>query len=140
MTSAAALQLHPRLQPTTVPPGPGFSRRPPLRVIEGGRAPRRLAQRAVYRRRRLAAALLTVVVAAVLLLAGAALAGTAGGGHPTSVAGTPSHAVHVVQPGDTLWSIAGEVRPGADVRLVVDQLVDLNGGAQLVVGQRLRLP
>jgi Tfp pilus assembly protein FimV len=86
-----------------------------------------------------AVALVAVALAALLLLAGAALAGAAGGGHPTSAAGTSSDAVHIVQPGDTLWSIAGAIAPEGDVRLVVDRLVDLNGGARLVVGQRLRL-
>lgn len=138
MASAPALQLHPRLQPTTEPPGPGTPARPALRVLEGGRAPRRVAQRAVYRRRRLVALAVVVSVAlAIVLLANAVLARSAGGGSPASVAGAP--AVHVVQPGDTLWSIAREVAPDADVRLVVDRLVDLNGGAPLQVGQRLVL-
>ncbi|MGH9188157.1 MAG: LysM peptidoglycan-binding domain-containing protein [Acidimicrobiales bacterium] len=47
---------------------------------------------------------------------------------------------YVVQPGDTLWSIARAVAPEGDVRIVVDQLADLNGGAGLRVGQRLLLP
>jgi hypothetical protein len=81
-----------------------------------------------------------VAVVAFVLLAGAALAGAAGGGHPTSAAGTSSTAVHIVQPGDTLWSVAGEIAPEGDVRLVVDRLVELNGGPRLVVGQRLQLP
>ena len=146
MTSAAALQprFHPRLQPTTPPPGPGSPRRPALRVIEGGRAPGVAARRAVYRRRRLVAvAALVAAVVAVLLLANAVLAGPAGGGTPTSAAGTSSAglaAVHVVQPGDTLWSIARQLSPEGDVRLTVDRLVSLNGGAPIQVGQRLVLP
>jgi hypothetical protein len=50
-------------------------------------------------------------------------------------------AVHVVQPGDTLWSIASDVveAPGDQVRQVVDQLAASNGGAALKVGQHLRL-
>jgi hypothetical protein len=48
----------------------------------------------------------------------------------------------VVQPGETLWSIASRVAPGADPRAVVTQLSDLNslGAAPIVAGQRLRLP
>ncbi len=143
MSSAAALHLplSPRRQPTTVPPGPGTPRRPALRVLEGGRAPGRLAQRTVYRRRRLVAlAVVLLLTAAVLVLANAVLARTAGGGTPAPVAGTSSPSVHVVQPGDTLWSIARELQPGGDVRLTVDRLAELNGGAPLVVGQRLELP
>lgn len=141
MSSAAALPLgHPRLQPTTVPPGPR-SPRPHLRVLEGGRAPARRHQVAIYRRRRAVALLLVVaVVAALLLLASAVLAGSAGGGTPTTAAGTASAEVHVVQPGETLWSIARQLDPSGDVRLTVDRLAALNGSAPLVAGQRLALP
>lgn len=47
---------------------------------------------------------------------------------------------YVVQPGDTLWSIARHLQPQGDVRPLVDQLVDLNGGTDLAVGQRLPIP
>lgn len=138
---ALALRPVPRLRPTTVPPGPRPPLRPALRVVEGGRAPGAVARRARYRRRRLAAAtLLVAVVTTALFLANAVLAGSAGGGTPTSAAGTAPGAVHVVQPGDTLWSIARALDPGGDVRLTVDRLVALNGGAPLDVGQRLVLP
>ena len=141
MSSAAALTLHPRTRPTTVPPGPTSPARPALRVLEGGRAPGRVAQRTVYRRRRLvAAAVAVLVVAALVLLTNAVLVRTAGGGSPAPVAGSSSAAVHVVQPGETLWSIARSLEPDGDVRLVVDRLVDLNGRAPLTVGQRLQLP
>ncbi|MFZ6004987.1 MAG: LysM peptidoglycan-binding domain-containing protein [Actinomycetota bacterium] len=141
MSSATALQLQPRLRPTTVPPGPGPSSRPSLRVLEGGRAPAELARQAIYRRRRLVALMLaTVLLVGVLLLANAVVVRTAGGGNPHPVAGTSSQSVHVVQPGDTLWSIARSLDPDGDVRLTVDRLVDLNGGAPLSVGQRLDLP
>ena len=47
---------------------------------------------------------------------------------------------YVVQPGDTLWSIARHLQPEGDLRPLVDQLVDLNGGTDLAVGQRLPIP
>jgi hypothetical protein len=114
-------------------------------VLEGGRSRQQAAQRAVFRRRRLAAlAVVTALVVAVFLLASSALAGGAGGGVPSPATGgsaaPAAPVVHVLQPGDTLWSIAGEVAPGADVRLMVDRLVELNGGAPLEVGDRLVLP
>lgn len=147
MSSAAALQLPPRLAvprlaPSTPPSGPRTPSRPALRVLEGGRSRQQAAQRAVFRRRRLAAlAVVTALVVAVLLLASSALAGGAGGGVPSpATGGSAAPVVHVVQPGDTLWSIAGKVAPGADVRLTVDRLVELNGGAPLEVGDRLVLP
>jgi Tfp pilus assembly protein FimV len=49
----------------------------------------------------------------------------------------------VVGPGDTVWSIAGEVAgPGEDVRAVVHAIVELNGlqDAVVVSGQVLELP
>jgi nucleoid-associated protein YgaU len=48
----------------------------------------------------------------------------------------------VVEPGDTLWSIAGSVAGSDDVRPVIDRIQELNGltGADLVPGQVLRLP
>jgi LysM repeat protein len=51
----------------------------------------------------------------------------------------PAGSVYVVQPGDTLWSIAHDLVPEGDVRAVVDHLVDLNGNAALQAGQRLKL-
>ena len=93
-----------------------------------------------YRRRRLAA----VAAAAVALVLVASIVG----GLVRSLTDTPalaptpiSQEVHVVQPGDTMWSIAAERTPaGGDIRAVVDRLVDHNGGAALVVGQRISVP
>ncbi len=53
--------------------------------------------------------------------------------------GVPARAVYVVQPGDTIWSIAHQLDPSGDTRATVDRLVSLNGGATLEPGQRLRL-
>ncbi len=134
-----------RLQPTTVPPGPSGPSRPQLRVLEGGRAPAQIAQRAVYRRRRLLVLALVVgLVIALSLLATSAVARFAGGA-PSAAGGHSSGAggaapTVVVQPGDTLWSIAAAVAPDADVRITVDQLVALNGASPIVPGQELVLP
>jgi hypothetical protein len=48
----------------------------------------------------------------------------------------------VVEPGDTLWSIAAEVADGEDVRAVVDHIQELNRleGSVLAPGQVLKLP
>jgi LysM repeat protein len=48
----------------------------------------------------------------------------------------------LVQPGDTLWSIATEHYPADDVRVRVDDIEHANGlqGPAIQVGQTLRLP
>ncbi|WP_067458775.1 LysM peptidoglycan-binding domain-containing protein [Actinomadura macra] len=49
----------------------------------------------------------------------------------------------VVEPGETLWEIAAGFDPGADPRIIVQRLIDLNGlGGDPTVqpGQHLRLP
>ncbi|WP_324273788.1 LysM peptidoglycan-binding domain-containing protein [Blastococcus brunescens] len=48
----------------------------------------------------------------------------------------------MVQPGDTLWSIASSLEVDGDVRSVIDRIQELNGlrSADLVPGQELLLP
>jgi Tfp pilus assembly protein FimV len=111
----------------------------------------------VYVRRRL----LTLAVAVLALASLAALASSVGSGDTTRAsAGSPdavgaptlvvdlaafageplpAQAVYVVRPGDSLWSIARQLRPGDDPRPLVDRLAQLNGGAATAVGQRLKL-
>ena len=87
--------------------------------------------RATYRRRR--------VAAAVLVLASLAMAGKAGaalGGLPLAAPERhPAESRFVVQPGDSLWSIAERIQPDGDVRPVVDELSRARGGAPLVPGE-----
>jgi Tfp pilus assembly protein FimV len=47
--------------------------------------------------------------------------------------------VYVVQPGDTLWSIARRLDPAGDVRSTVDELVSRHGSATVDVGDRIPL-
>lgn len=96
-----------------------------------------------YRRRRAVAAGLVVV----LVLVACAALGMLGGGplaaseRATSSGGRPiAGDAYVVQPGDTLWSIARRIRPGADPRPLVDRLATLHGGTTLYVGERIMLP
>jgi LysM repeat protein len=78
-------------------------------------------QRTYVRRRRAvavaAAALLTVVLSP---LAASAI-------RPGEPARPPAQRTVVVQPGDTLWSIAQRVRPAADPRETVAAIQDANG-------------
>ncbi len=96
----------------------------------------------VYRRRRfLAAVVLGLLVSALSLLGGELIGRVTGTTGAPMVAAVGEPVVHVVQPGDTLWSIAGSINPdGRDLRATVDRLVDAAGGSVLQPGQRIVLP
>jgi nucleoid-associated protein YgaU len=105
-------------------------------------APRRVARRghrssaATYWRRR---AVAVAVGLAALVMAGKA--GAALGDSPLAVPERrPATPHHVVQPGDSLWSIAARLEPGADPRPVVDELSAGRGGRALVPGEVVTLP
>lgn len=82
-----------------------------------------------------------VVVAAVLLLAAFSLGRVASSAAPSAETTQPVHSV-VVQPGDTLWSVAQQLAPDHDPRGVVEQIRRLNDldRSTLHVGQQLLLP
>jgi nucleoid-associated protein YgaU len=114
--------------------GPSPRRAVELRSGAGQPAPARL--RLTRRARRLAVVLALAVGVAVGSVAAPLLGG---GDGDLRLAGASSV---VVQPGDTLWSIATSVDGEGDVRAVVDALQELNGleGTALVPGQVLVLP
>lgn len=124
--------------------------RPHLRVIEGGAGRASRPSPAVLRRRRLAALVLLVVLVAGAYWGARAVAdalvrppgsGTLSGPGSTAAGSTPvAGRLHVVQPGDTLWSLASGLEPGADPRRLVAELASINGGSAIEVGQRLVLP
>lgn len=130
-------------------PGPSRPRvlrpdTPPLDVPR----PRALPDRATrVRRRRLAALVAALVLALAAVAAVQAVSWLADvGGSPapealdTATAEPVAGQVYVVRPGDTLWSIAAEIAPDRDPRVVVDALREANGGgAALEVGQRLTI-
>ena len=143
------LTLEPTLAPTLAPIGASVRATAPNRLVRRPRpaAPPRAAaavrrpvrpvtapttkpSRAVYRRRRV----VTAAIAGLFVLAGAraadgVVAGTAGPVHPSG------RVVHYqVQPGDTLWSIAGRLAPHDDPREVVDMLAQAHGSATIQPG------
>ena len=127
----------------TSPAGrPAPSRPVPSRAVRGGCAtPERAAVpqlRLTRRGRRLVLALAFVGAVALGSLVAPLVEGAGDGG--LQLAGERSV---VVEPGDTVWSIAGEAA-GADqdVRTVVDAIEELNDleGSGLVPGQVLELP
>ncbi|HXX91942.1 MAG TPA: LysM domain-containing protein [Acidimicrobiales bacterium] len=97
---------------------------------------------AAVRRRRV---LLGTVAAA--LLAVLALPWGGAGGRPLATPGpalagaVPAHhALYIVQPGDTLWSIAQRLDPTGDPRPVVAALARQAGSDTIVPGEHLLLP
>jgi len=91
--------------------------------------------RLTRRGRALSRALGIVLVVAVFLLVAPGLARGVGPDRPAP------QVTYVVEPGDTLWSIARQVAPGRDPRPVVDGLIkanDVRGGLQ--AGQELSIP
>jgi hypothetical protein len=78
---------------------------------------------------------------ALLLALAFAVAGRSSSAAAAGTAPTTRHAV--VQPGQTLWSIAAAALPELDPREAVQQISDLNGiaaGASLTPGQAVVLP
>jgi len=104
--------------------------------------PRPRPSTATYRRRRVAAAGLALVIVLVAAQAGGAL-----GDSPLAVserrpASSSASATvsYVVEPGDSLWSIAEELAPGEDPRPVVDALAEARGDAPLIPGETIVWP
>src|SRR5271169_205563 len=109
---------------------PGLRASPmPLRLTRRGRA--------------VVAGLIIVCATVAVLLVGL----LASGGAQASNHGQPGsvyRGMHqiVVQPGQTLWSIASAAEPAADPRFVVQQMMSVNAlsGAEIEAGQLLWVP
>ena len=97
-------------------------------------APRRLR---LTRRGRIVVAILAVLAACGLFVAGASAAQASG---PASAHGRAAQVI--VQPGDTLWSIAQSADPNADARAIVQQILQANRltDPNITAGQRLWVP
>jgi hypothetical protein len=89
---------------------------------------------------------IVIAVTAALLIAVLSLVAT-GAAQATSHSAPPRAAQQnlsrvVVRPGQSLWSVAENADPDADTRLVIQQIIDLNGlkGHVIFTGQRLWVP
>jgi len=103
-----------------------------------------IARARTLRRRRVAALFIGLLSVAGLFQVAHLGAALLGGG-PLTAPEEPTYRpaaahVYVVQPGDTLWSIAQRVEPGADPRPLVQQLSAELEGAGLQPGQALTVP
>jgi nucleoid-associated protein YgaU len=90
----------------------------------------------------------TAAVTGVAWLGLHQLTGTSGDG-PLTVAGRPVSTVEpmlvsrtrtIVQPGDTLWSIARRVQRTGDIRPLVDAMASSRHGRALQVGETIEVP
>jgi LysM domain len=116
--------------------------RPRLALVGEPRAAVRRSPRttpATYRRRRIVAVLLALAVVVGVGRVGATL-----GGSPLVTPERPpasqSVDTYVVQPGDSLWSIAQAMAPGSDPRPLVDDIIRERGDAPLRPGEVVELP
>ena len=118
-------------------PPPG--RAPSVRVATEVSVRRHRRDLRRFRQRRAAAALAAVGAVALLSLPLASLAGRPLAVHPAAAA-TAGGVRYVVQPGDTLWSIATRFDHGGDPRALVARLAAQTGTEAVYPGERLRLP
>ena len=136
MVAIQVPQLDPEIWPETPherePAGRPRTRQAPVRRSLPDRATR-------VRRRRLAAIALAALLAVAGVTAGRVLWSAAVGSSPAEPIGSApiTGEVYVVQPGDTLWSIAQRIAPGEDPRPIVAALEARNGDVELTPGDRL---
>jgi hypothetical protein len=104
------------------------------RTVAAGSA--RVISRTTYWRRRAVVAVMVVALLFVMARAGAAL----GGSTPAAPERHPAHSSAVstvVQPGDSLWTVAERLAPDDDPRPVVDALSSVRHGTVLTPGETI---
>lgn len=142
-TVAAPRQIGPR--PATTPEAP---LRPRLRLVPAAaRAavadpPLRLTARGRMVVAAGAALLVTALLVVVSVVAGAGPAAQATNHAVSRQAAEKDLARVTVRPGESLWSVAEAADPDADTRIVVQEIIELNGLSGMVVnpGERLLVP
>ena len=122
--------------------GPRVPARPaPRPPVRGGCTPRRRPVPGRVRLTRRARRLAVVLALALGVALGSWVGPLLAGGDSGDLRLTGVSTV-VVEPGDTLWSVASSVAGNRDVRAVVDEILQLNhlDGTELHAGQVLQLP
>ena len=147
VTPAAAPGQAPLLAPSQVPllaPGQTASPREhaphPREQAARRQAPANPPLRLTRRGRIVVAVAAALVLAALSLVISSAAQAT---NHPVPArAGQQGVAQITVRPGQTLWSVAENADPGADTRVVIQQITELNGltGSVVYAGERLWVP
>lgn len=155
-TVAAQRQLGPR--PATMPdappkprlrlvppagPVPAAARPAPAEAIPApAEPPLRLTARGRMVVATLAALLVTAFLVVVSLVTGAGPTAQATNHAVSRVAAEKGLAQVTVRPGENLWSVAEAADPDADTRVVVQEIIELNGLSGMVVnpGERLLVP
>lgn len=141
MTLTAPL-ARPRSRPVGIHSGGRPARRPMAIPVRGRPAPTRSAGASPTQPLRLTARGRVTLLAclAAMALAVPGVAGAVGLAGPSAVAQPVRYVT--VQPGQSLWAIAGEVAPGADRRETVAQIRELNAlpGSGVQAGQQIAVP
>lgn len=85
---------------------------------------------------------LTVLIAIPLVFAAFAVALNGGGAVATGSTGSHSFEHVTVQPGESLWQLAGTIAPNVDPRVVVQDIAQLNqlDGGAIQPGQSIAIP
>ncbi len=138
----AAAPGHAAAAPGQVAAAPGHAAAAPGQVAQPQSARDRSATVPLRLTRR---GRVVVAVAAALLLATLSLVVAASAqatNHPVARAAQQNLTQVTVRPGQSLWSVAESADPGADTRVVIQPIVELNGrtGAVVFAGQRLWVP
>lgn len=123
-------------------PSPSIDRTA-LRVLPGGLADASVRPVVVaVDWRSVAVAVVSVVLAAALAVAvgRGAFASMAPPSNPSVAVATGSGTEVIVEPGDTMWSIARRIQPAGDVRPLVDRLVAAHGTVVLQPGDVVAVP
>jgi hypothetical protein len=103
---------------------------------------RRARRAALQRRRRtiLVSGAVAALAVGLALPIGALGGAPAPSPHPGTRPATAGEIVYVVQPGDTLWSIAARLDRGGNPRALAEALARETGSATVVPGERIVVP